>query len=80
LCSDIPVRFSMAARQRIFFREKRQICYFNWSPWQRPSSDRQMNAGFIKPLHGSTNPEIFEIALFSSSLDRFAPRSTIKKN
>jgi len=25
---------------------------------QRPLMDRQMNAGFISPLHSSTNPEI----------------------
>jgi len=27
---------------------KTPICEFNWLPWQRPVSDRQMNAGFVK--------------------------------
>jgi len=34
---------------KIFFHEKCQFCDFNWLPWQRPLSDRQMNAGLIKP-------------------------------
>jgi len=48
----------MAVQEKKFFREKRQFCNFNWLPWQRPLRDRQIYAGFIKPLHISTNPEI----------------------
>jgi len=29
----------------------------NWLPWQYPLSIHQMNPGFVKPLHKSTNPE-----------------------
>jgi len=41
--------------KEIFFREKCRFSDFRWLPWQRPLSDCQMNAKFIKPLHSSTN-------------------------
>jgi len=34
-----------------FFPQKRQFSDFHWLPWQRPLSNCQMNANFIKPLH-----------------------------
>jgi len=55
-----------------------QILHFNWLPWQRPLGNRQMNAGFIKPLHSSTKPWKIGEDLFSISCDLFAHRLTIK--
>ena len=53
----ISIRFLIIARQWRFFCKKTLFCIWNWLPWQRPLSDRQMNAGFIKPLHRCINRE-----------------------
>ena len=67
----VPILQSMAGRQRIF-----SDC--RWLTWQRPLSNRQTNAKFMKPLHSSTNPWKVDEDRSSSSWELVAPRSTTK--
>jgi len=54
-----PIFFRWQCDNKDSSAKKRQFFVLNWLPWQRPLSDRQTNAGFIKPLHSSTKPENF---------------------
>jgi len=62
LPTGLPIFQSVSEWQRekknYFVCEKRRFCNFNWLQWQHLSRDRQINAGFIKALHSSSNPEI----------------------
>jgi len=57
---------------KFFFRKKRQFCDFNWLPSQRPLSNCQIYAGFIKPLGPFTLEIYFEILLRNKNFEIFS--------
>jgi len=70
----------MPERQSRLVREKRRFFDFDSLPWQRPLKNQKKLNEVSKPLHLSTNPEIWvKIAPLVSEL-RWLESQPLKKN